>query len=206
MWYSLPLVALSAATAAASYAANLNYLVLGISIRAYFKWMPIRQTVLISSDRTKLRKKHSQVEMDDNLRIWRRLQLGSLLDVIMLDICQYNCLITDLFWNTDYVRAIANDASRTMMGWAAARRSGSIGPSTVMLSRNGVLNGGQMIQMNMTLRHRHGTLVCQPRGAVGLYEYLGMGIMSLLVAFSFLAGGCLSAWIDGRMFAYITVG
>lgn len=38
------------------------------AVRAYFEWMPIRQ-----------------VEMDDNLRIWRSFSIGSLLDLIMLD-------------------------------------------------------------------------------------------------------------------------
>lgn len=38
------------------------------AVRAYFEWMPLRQ-----------------VEMDDNLRIWRSFSLGSLVDLIMLD-------------------------------------------------------------------------------------------------------------------------
>lgn len=69
------------------------------AVRAYFEWMPIRQ-----------------VEMDDNLRIWRSFSIGSLFDLIMLDTRQYDRSITDLYWNTDYVHAISNDAGRSMMG------------------------------------------------------------------------------------------
>lgn len=69
------------------------------AVRAYFEWMPIRQ-----------------VEMDDNLRIWRSFKIGSLFDLIMLDTRQYDRSITDLYWNTDYVHAISNDAGRSMMG------------------------------------------------------------------------------------------
>ena len=69
------------------------------AVRAYFEWMPIRQ-----------------VEMNDNLRIWRSFKLGSLLDLIMLDTRQYDRSITDLYWNTDYIHEISQDASRTMMG------------------------------------------------------------------------------------------
>ena len=69
------------------------------AVRAYFEWMPIRQ-----------------VEMDDNLRIWRSFSIGSLLDLIMLDTRQYDRSITDLYWNTHYVHQISNDAGRSMMG------------------------------------------------------------------------------------------
>lgn len=69
------------------------------AVRAYFEWMPIRQ-----------------VEMDDNLRIWRNFQFGDLFDLLMLDTRQYDRTITDLYWNTDYVHAISNDASRSLMG------------------------------------------------------------------------------------------
>ncbi|KAF7187238.1 Alkaline phosphatase D [Pseudocercospora fuligena] len=69
------------------------------AVRAYFEWMPIRQ-----------------VEMDDNLRIWRSFKIGSLLDLVMLDTRQYDRSITDLYWNTDYIHAISNDAGRSMMG------------------------------------------------------------------------------------------
>ena len=69
------------------------------AVRAYFEWMPIRQ-----------------VEMDDNLRIWRNFEIGSLFDLIMLDTRQYDRGITDLYFNTDYIHAISNEASRTLMG------------------------------------------------------------------------------------------
>ncbi|TAQ88966.1 hypothetical protein B7494_g2706 [Chlorociboria aeruginascens] len=69
------------------------------AVRAYFEWMPIRQ-----------------VDMDDNLRIWRNFEIGDLMDLIMLDTRQYDRSITDLYWNTDYVHAISNDAGRTLMG------------------------------------------------------------------------------------------
>ncbi|KAL8740706.1 MAG: hypothetical protein Q9184_008461, partial [Pyrenodesmia sp. 2 TL-2023] len=69
------------------------------AVRAYFEWMPIRQ-----------------VEMDDNLRIWRSFSIGSMLDLVILDTRQYDRSITDLYWNTDYVRQISNDASRSLMG------------------------------------------------------------------------------------------
>lgn len=69
------------------------------AVRAYFEWMPIRQ-----------------VEMDDNLRIWRSFAIGDLLDLIMLDTRQYDRSITDLYWNTDYVHSISQDTGRTLMG------------------------------------------------------------------------------------------
>ncbi|RKU47731.1 hypothetical protein DL546_002449 [Coniochaeta pulveracea] len=69
------------------------------AVRAYFEWMPIRQ-----------------VDMDDNLRIWRNFQFGDLFDLLMLDTRQYDRSITDLYWNTDYVHAISNDTGRSLMG------------------------------------------------------------------------------------------
>lgn len=69
------------------------------AVRAYFEWMPIRQ-----------------VAMDDNLRIWRSFQLGRLADLVMLDTRVYDRSLTDLYWNTDYVHSISNDASRSLMG------------------------------------------------------------------------------------------
>lgn len=54
--------------------------------------------------------------MDDNLRIWRSFSIGSLFDLMMLDTRQYDRSITDLYWNTDYIHAISDDAGRTMMG------------------------------------------------------------------------------------------
>lgn len=49
------------------------------AVRAYFEWMPIRQ-----------------VDMDDNLRIWRTFSIGTLFDLIMLNTRQYDRSITDL--------------------------------------------------------------------------------------------------------------
>ena len=69
------------------------------AVRAYFEWMPIRQ-----------------VEMDDNLRIWRSFKIGSLLDIVMLDTRQYDRSITDLYWNTKYIQQISNDTGRSLMG------------------------------------------------------------------------------------------
>jgi alkaline phosphatase D len=69
------------------------------AVRAYFEWMPIRQ-----------------VEMDDNLRIWRNFQIGGLFDLIMLDTRQYDRSISDLYTNTGYIHNISNDAGRSMMG------------------------------------------------------------------------------------------
>jgi alkaline phosphatase D len=37
------------------------------AVRAYFEWMPIRQ-----------------VDMDDNLRIWRSFSLGKLVDLVSI--------------------------------------------------------------------------------------------------------------------------
>ncbi|KAI0533303.1 PhoD-like phosphatase [Xylaria digitata] len=69
------------------------------AVRAYFEWMPIRQ-----------------VDMDDNLRIWRNFQFGNLFDLVMLDTRQYDRSITDVYWNTHYLSDIYNDASRSLMG------------------------------------------------------------------------------------------
>ncbi|KAK4441947.1 PhoD-like phosphatase-domain-containing protein [Podospora aff. communis PSN243] len=69
------------------------------AVRAYFEWMPIRQ-----------------VDMDDNLRIWRNFQFGDLFDLIMLDTRNYDRSITDLYTNTEYIKEIANDQGRSVMG------------------------------------------------------------------------------------------
>lgn len=69
------------------------------AVRAYFEWMPIRQ-----------------VDMDDNLRIWRSFSIGKLVDLLMLDTRNYDRSITDLYWNTDYISEISNDAGRSLMG------------------------------------------------------------------------------------------
>ncbi|KAF1809346.1 hypothetical protein P152DRAFT_161214 [Eremomyces bilateralis CBS 781.70] len=71
------------------------------AVRAYFEWMPIRQ-----------------VDMDDNLRIWRNFAGGDLFDLIMLDTRNYDRSITTLDGNDDYIHAISNDAGRSLMGSA----------------------------------------------------------------------------------------
>jgi alkaline phosphatase D len=57
-----------------------------------------------------------QVEMDDNLRIWRNFKLGKLVDLIMLDTRQYDRSITDTYDNTNYIDEIKDDAGRSLMG------------------------------------------------------------------------------------------
>lgn len=69
------------------------------AVRAYFEWMPLRQ-----------------VDLDDNLRIWRNFRLGNLLDLTMLDTRSYDRSITRVGWNEGYVNMIANDAGRSMLG------------------------------------------------------------------------------------------
>ncbi|KAI1490665.1 PhoD-like phosphatase-domain-containing protein [Biscogniauxia mediterranea] len=69
------------------------------AVRAYFEWMPIRQ-----------------VDLDDNLRVWRTFQMGKLFDLIILDTRNYDRSITSLNWNNDYISMISNDASRSLMG------------------------------------------------------------------------------------------
>ncbi|KAI1939026.1 hypothetical protein LOZ66_003103 [Ophidiomyces ophidiicola] len=69
------------------------------AVRAYFEWMPIRQ-----------------VDMDDNLRIWRNFQVGQLIDIMMLDTRNYDRSITELYLNHFYVQKLKDDASRTLMG------------------------------------------------------------------------------------------
>ncbi|KAL9594562.1 MAG: hypothetical protein Q9219_006965 [cf. Caloplaca sp. 3 TL-2023] len=71
------------------------------AVRAYFEWMPIRQ-----------------VDLDDNLRIWRNFKMGNLMDFIVLDTRNYDRSITDLTWNSDYIDLILDDASRSLMGSA----------------------------------------------------------------------------------------
>ncbi|KNG50813.1 alkaline phosphatase [Stemphylium lycopersici] len=69
------------------------------AIRAYFEWMPIRQ-----------------VDMDDNLRIWRNFKMGKLFDLIILDTRNYDRSITTLNENDDYIEDIRDDAGRSLMG------------------------------------------------------------------------------------------
>jgi alkaline phosphatase D len=54
--------------------------------------------------------------MDDNLRTWRSFEFGDLFDLLMLDTRQYDRSITDMYFNTDYIHSISNDASRSLMG------------------------------------------------------------------------------------------
>ncbi|KAI1847868.1 hypothetical protein JX265_013910 [Neoarthrinium moseri] len=70
------------------------------AVRAYWEWMPIRQ-----------------VDLDDNLRIWRSFQMGKLLDLIMLDTRNYDRSITDLGNTfTEYIDLIKDDGGRSLMG------------------------------------------------------------------------------------------
>ncbi|WWC85721.1 uncharacterized protein L201_000587 [Kwoniella dendrophila CBS 6074] len=69
------------------------------AVKAYFEWLPIRT-----------------VETDDALRIWRSFKFGTLADLILLDTRQYNRDLTDLYYNTDDVKAIQNDEARSLMG------------------------------------------------------------------------------------------
>ncbi|KAL8651986.1 MAG: hypothetical protein Q9226_004454, partial [Calogaya cf. arnoldii] len=58
----------------------------------------------------------NQVDLDDNLRIWRNFKMGKLMDFIVLDTRNYDRSITSLGWNDDYIDLIRDDASRTLMG------------------------------------------------------------------------------------------
>ncbi|KAJ4268834.1 hypothetical protein NW762_002904 [Fusarium torreyae] len=69
------------------------------AVRAYFEWMPIRQT-----------------DLDDGLRVWRSFQMGRLFDLIILDTRNYDRSITSLDWNDNYIDMIRDDPSRTLMG------------------------------------------------------------------------------------------
>ncbi|KAM7205154.1 alkaline phosphatase [Naviculisporaceae sp. PSN 640] len=69
------------------------------AVRAYFEWMPIRQ-----------------VDLDDNLRIWRSFQMGTLLDLIIIDTRNYDRSITGLGYNERYIPLIRDEANRSLMG------------------------------------------------------------------------------------------
>ncbi|KAK6077632.1 PhoD-like phosphatase [Seiridium cupressi] len=69
------------------------------AVRAYFEWIPIRQ-----------------IDLDDNLRVWRTFQMGKLADLIILDTRNYDRSITSLDWNDEYIDLIHDDASRSLMG------------------------------------------------------------------------------------------
>ncbi|KAF4344587.1 alkaline phosphatase [Fusarium beomiforme] len=69
------------------------------AVRAYFEWMPIRQT-----------------DMDDGLRVWRSFQLGKLMDLVMLDTRLYDRSKGTDYVNDKYIEKISDDPSRTLMG------------------------------------------------------------------------------------------
>ncbi|KIP09476.1 hypothetical protein PHLGIDRAFT_67463 [Phlebiopsis gigantea 11061_1 CR5-6] len=68
-------------------------------VRAYHEWMPIRQ-----------------VDVSDKLRIWRNFQIGTLLDLTMLDTRQYDRDITDPLIVYSDINTIADVQNRTLMG------------------------------------------------------------------------------------------
>lgn len=57
-----------------------------------------------------------QVDLDDNLRIWRNFKMGRLFDLIMLDTRNYDRSITSLDWNDNYITELKDDAARSLMG------------------------------------------------------------------------------------------
>lgn len=69
------------------------------AVRAYFEWLPIRQT-----------------DMDDNLRIWRDFSFGNLVDLIMLDTRNYQRDITDYNSNRGYLDKIRDEQGRSLLG------------------------------------------------------------------------------------------
>ncbi|KAF4953519.1 hypothetical protein FGADI_5853 [Fusarium gaditjirri] len=69
------------------------------AVRAYFEWMPIRQT-----------------DMDDGLRVWRSFQFGNLMDLVMLDTRLYDRSKGTDYVNERYIEKISDDPSRTLMG------------------------------------------------------------------------------------------
>lgn len=76
------------------------------AVRAYFEWMPLRQ-----------------VDMDDNLRIWRSFSVGDLFDLLMLDTRQYDRDLTVLNGiagiggNSQEVEKLVDLQNRTIMGF-----------------------------------------------------------------------------------------
>ncbi|OLL23537.1 Alkaline phosphatase D [Neolecta irregularis DAH-3] len=69
------------------------------AVRAFYEYLPVRQ-----------------VSLTDTLRIWRTLQIGDLVDIFFLDTRHYAREITDTYDNTEFIAAIADDQSRTLMG------------------------------------------------------------------------------------------
>lgn len=49
------------------------------AVRAYFEWMPIRCVSQQESRVACTNTQYRQVDLDDNLRVWRSFQLGNLL-------------------------------------------------------------------------------------------------------------------------------
>lgn len=70
------------------------------AIRAYYEWMPVRPHL-----------------MSGNLRLYRSFELGKLGDLIILDTRQRDRDVTDLYSNTDFIRSIKDDETRSMMGY-----------------------------------------------------------------------------------------
>jgi alkaline phosphatase D len=76
------------------------------AVRAYFEWMPLRQ-----------------VAMDDSLRVWRRFELGTLMDLMVLDTRQYDRDLTVLGGiagiggNSGEVEKVVDWKNRTIMGF-----------------------------------------------------------------------------------------
>ncbi|KAK4186812.1 putative Phosphodiesterase/Alkaline phosphatase D [Podospora australis] len=123
------------------------------AVRAYFEWMPIRQ-----------------VDLDDNLRIWRSFQFGNLADLIILDTRNYDRSITSLGWNNNYINLIKDEASRSLMGsrqenWfykslTKSKERGAkwrvIGSQIIFSGSSGAGTdnwGGYLANRNRTLKH-----------------------------------------------------
>ncbi|KAJ4253888.1 hypothetical protein NW762_010286 [Fusarium torreyae] len=69
------------------------------AVRAYFEWMPIRQT-----------------DLDDGLRVWRDFKLGKLMDLVILDTRLYDRSKGSDYSNDDHIEEHSDDPSRTLMG------------------------------------------------------------------------------------------
>jgi hypothetical protein len=99
----------------------------------------------------------SQVDLDDNLRIWRSFQLGNLLDLIILDTRNYDRSITTLGISLslifldhrvdlDQVGMTITSISSVMMqaelSWGRTKRTGSTG--SYLLLQSGAQLGGSL--------------------------------------------------------------
>ncbi|KAG7878395.1 hypothetical protein KL925_004296 [Ogataea polymorpha] len=69
------------------------------AIRAYMEWMPIRPNA------------------SNPYKIWRKLEFGNLIDLMMLDTRHYSRDITDVYRNTQLIAGLADVEERTMMGF-----------------------------------------------------------------------------------------